>query len=342
MLATLPDVFGTLKGRIDLRPATGSGPGLKTPSDPVNLVFVGDADPLRIRTALLSLTPDRDPNWEIVAGRFARWRDAIGHLHATHAGDHGWCASAVQLELGRYKGSRAHLRLFAYESFTLGAAHVEFLPKGDYRHQVVSWELGEELVAQELIRAGVLAEPPVRVGPIETGLERTIPAALVLAAPTGLASLARLPRGTLAPAPIRGNGYVSALMLKPLPPAEGERSWSSVSLDLATDVTDPCLGADDERFRVTGPVCLEQELVTSADTLTVRLAVRGSVAVGERRFGHVVEGQVASLRRRRTRAALLGDYRVTNGAGEDASWWRRIRSRLVSGREPVLSIGRSE
>ncbi len=341
MVSTLPDLFGTGLGRIGFRPTTGAGPDLQRPSDPVNLAFFGDADPLRIRTALLSLSAERDGEWAVLAGRRARWRDAIGHLHATFVADRGWCASAVQLELGRYKGVRAHLRLFAYEHFTLGSAHVEFLPGGAFEHEVVSWELGERLVVEELMRAGVLAEAPVRLGPIETGLERTISAASVRAAPPQLASLAGLSRSTLCPSPIRGAGYVTSLLLAPLPPAEGERSWAAVSLDLSTDVKDPSDGADPGRLRVEGPLHLEQELVTGAGALTVRLAVRGSVAVDGTGLGEVVEGQVARLRRRQTRVALVGDYRVMANVGGPPTWWRRIRSRLTSGREPILSIGRN-
>ena len=336
-LATLPALFDDGR-RLAFRPATGAGPDLKRPSDPVNLIFLGEADPLRIRTALLALQAERDPKWHVLAGRNARWRDAIGHIHTVFVADHGWSASAVQLELGRYKRARAHLRLFAYEGFTLAAAHVEFLPTGGFEHEVVSWELGEELVVSELLRAGLLADAPARIGPFETGLDRRIEADTLRAAPEGLASLAGLSRLAVAPTKVPGAGYLTALNLAPLPPAEGERSWTRVWLDLSTDVRRPCSG--DERMHIRGPLSLEQELFTGSGNLSARLAVRGSVTVDGTQVGEVSEGQITRLCQRRTRAALLGDYQVMAKTGSRPTWRRRVRARLTSGGEPSHRIGR--
>ena len=338
-LATLPSLFGDGQ-RLSFRPATGAGPDLRRPSDPVNLVFQGDADPLRIRTALLSLQAERDTKWQVVAGRNARWRDAIGHLQTVFVADHGWSASAVQLELGRYKRARAHLRLFPYKGFTLAAAHVEFLPLGGFEHEVVSWELGEELVVAELTRAGILEDPPARIGPFATGLDRRIGPAAARSAPAGLISLAGLSRLSAGPEEVPGAGYLTALHLRPLPPAEGERSWTRVCLDLSTNVNTSCPGSSDELMHIRGPLRLEQELITGSGRLTARLAVRGTLTVDDTQLGQVAEGQITRLRRLHTRAAYLGDYQVMKRAGTRPTWRRRVRARLTSGGEPFHKIGR--
>lgn len=342
ILTTLPTLFGE-RDRPVFRTATGAGPDLMRPSDPVNLIFLGDAEPLRIRTSLLALSANRDARWQVVAGRSARWRDAIGHLHTAFVQGQGWSVSAIQLELGRYKGARAHLRLFPFDGFTLGAAHVEFLPAGGFEHEVVSWELGEELVTSELRRAGLLTDAPSRIGPFETGLDRRISRDAMGTIPRGLADLAGLtgvPPTDREEVEIAGAGYLSAIHLSPLPVAEGERSWTRVCLDLATDIQNPLDVANPESLHIRGPIRLEQELVTGPDNLTVRMAVHGSVSVGGERIGQVSEGQIARLRKKSTRAALLSDYKILDEIGSPPMWSRRVRTRVTSGGEPTFRVGR--
>lgn len=59
---------------------------------------------------------------------------------------------------------RFHLRLFNVGGVTLGGAHFEFLIPGTSDHQVVSWELAEQLVTLDLARSGRLAAPPASTG----------------------------------------------------------------------------------------------------------------------------------------------------------------------------------
>jgi len=287
-----------------------------------------------------------------VAGRNARWHDAIGHIQTVFVEGHGWSACAVQLELGRYKNARAHLRLFPYAGFTLAAAHVEFLPVGGFEHQVVSWALGEELVVSELRRTRLLRDAPARIGPFETGIDRDIDVATMRSAPEGLISLAGLTPLTPSPLTVPGAGYLTALNLAPLPAAEGERSWTRVCLDLSTDFRRSCDrsehrpehrstdGSAGDLLFIQGPLCLEQELVTGSGNLTTRLAVRGSVTVDGDQIGEVAESQVTRLRQRHTRAALVGDYKLLEKDGLRPTWRRRVRARLTSGGEPSHRIGR--
>lgn len=121
--------------------------------DPVNLLFVGNADPRTIRAALLSVDENR------VGFPFplpCRWQDVPeGGIQATYAEETGWTGSAIQLSCGDYSRLRFHLRLFAAGAWTIGAVHVEFLIPGTTEHQVLSWELAEQFVAYDLARSGM-------------------------------------------------------------------------------------------------------------------------------------------------------------------------------------------
>ena len=79
--------------------------------DPVNLVFVGEADPLDIRAALLALDGNR-PGTPPMPPFTSRWTDAIGDVQMTYGDEDGWSGSAIQLACGDYAPLRFHLRLF--------------------------------------------------------------------------------------------------------------------------------------------------------------------------------------------------------------------------------------
>jgi len=106
-----------------------------TPSDPINLVFVGKADPRAIRAALLALDGDRTAFGYPNDYPFnATWSDANGDVQTSYADGEGWVGNVIQLQLGRYEFGRVHLRLFRTGSafgdggvWTLGGAHFEIL-----------------------------------------------------------------------------------------------------------------------------------------------------------------------------------------------------------------------
>lgn len=135
-----------------------------TPRDPVNLVFVGQADPRAIRATLMSLDGNRSGS--PFAPFDCTWNDAVGGLQAAWSEAEGWSGSAIQLECGAYGPVRFHLRFFEAGGIALGGAHFEFLIPGTSDHQVVSWELAEQLVTFDLARAGVLGDAPGSTGPI--------------------------------------------------------------------------------------------------------------------------------------------------------------------------------
>jgi len=86
-----------------LWPFTGTGvPG--EASDPINLIFQGDADPRPIRQALLALDGDRTAFGFPAAFPFnCTWADAIGRQQTAYAAAEGWQGSSIQMQCGDYE-----------------------------------------------------------------------------------------------------------------------------------------------------------------------------------------------------------------------------------------------
>lgn len=168
----------------------------EAPVDPINLVFTGQADPLQIRAALMALDGDRTAYGLPDAYPFnATWTDAIGDVQTDWSDGEGWVANYVQLQLGGYEPVRVHLRLFQTGApfgdgvWTLGGAHFDLLIPGTADHQVLSWEIGEQLLMVDMMRSGLLdaANPIGNTGLINAAPSyRTIPAAIYNGLPDDL------------------------------------------------------------------------------------------------------------------------------------------------------------
>lgn len=150
-------------------PYTGSG--FSTVSDPINLIFVGEADSRSIRAALLALDGNRAPHFPNVFPFNCTWKDAVGGAQTSYSEAEGWTASEIQLECGDYNPIRFHIRLFQAGEWTLANAHLDVLIPGTNQHEVVAWEMGEQFVAFDMARTGLLAAAPA-------------PSALIHPAPT--------------------------------------------------------------------------------------------------------------------------------------------------------------
>ena len=106
--------------------------------DPVNLVFVGKANPEQIRDALLALDGNRTALGFPDAPPFNMpWKDASGDVQTGYAEPAGWVGNEIQLTVGDYGPVRFHLRLFRTANpfgdggwWTVGAAHFEALVPG--------------------------------------------------------------------------------------------------------------------------------------------------------------------------------------------------------------------
>jgi len=184
------------------------------PSDPINLVFLGDADPRLVRQALMSLDGNRT---ELPAAPpfDCTWRDAIGAPETSWAEAEGWTGNAIGLECGDYGLLRVHLRLFRQGDMTLGGAHFELLIPGTTTHQVLSWEFAEWFVKADLERSGFLVTPPEATPPITTAPSwRSIRWQVFNGVPVPLRGLLGLPLGNQsADVPIPNDGLATILRL---------------------------------------------------------------------------------------------------------------------------------
>lgn len=241
-----------------------------SPVDPVNVIFVGQADPLQLRAALLSLDGDRTPYFPDAYPFNALWSDAVGDVQTTWAGEEGWSANYVQLQLGTYEPVRAHLRLFETASpfgdgvWTVGAAHFEVLIPGTADHQVLQWELAEQLVTVDLIRSGLLDPglPMMPSGPINAAPTfREIPAVIYNGLPPELQQLVLgpgAPPQVTDPVGIPTDGQATIFQLAsavPIPPG----TWSqSFTLTYQQVVPKPFCNDGTQFVLVTGPVDFER------------------------------------------------------------------------------------
>ncbi len=128
-----------------------------TPSDPINLVFLG-TDPRVIRRALMGLGPS--PKLGCV------WLDGMGYEQAAWAETGGWVGGEVQLACSspdKPLGSpfRLHLRLFRQGALTLGAAHFELNIPHTAEHEALAWDFARDLVTYDMGRAGAAVQAPV-------------------------------------------------------------------------------------------------------------------------------------------------------------------------------------
>jgi hypothetical protein len=202
-------------GSVSFWPYTGvdlSG----TPQDPVNLILTGKADPRALRAALFSLDGDRTAfGLPDVFPFNCRWSDAIGDLQTGYNETSGWTGSAIQLACGEFGPLRFHVRLFDAGAVTLGNAHFEVLIPGTTEHQVLSWELAEQLVTVDLVRSGLLGAAPGTSGLINSAPAfRDIPSQIYNSLPAELKVTIGGPPGTVSGAvPIATNGQATLFQL---------------------------------------------------------------------------------------------------------------------------------
>ncbi len=250
-----------------------------TPSDPINLIFTGDADPARIRAALMALDGDRTAfGFPPVSPFNERWADAIGDVQTTFADEPGWLGSVIQLRLGQYEPLRVHLRLFgpgateaegSDASWTLGGAHFEALIPGTADHQVLSWTIARQVVMVDLIRSGLLtAVPPAMTNPISASPSfRDIPAVIYNGLPPELKGLIGGPQGPVSEAvPLESDGRAAILAMSGTP-AAAAGSWTQrFSLAYGQVVPKPlCSDGPYDWVYVAGPVEFEKTATVDAD-----------------------------------------------------------------------------
>jgi hypothetical protein len=253
-------------GSISIWPYTGvdfSG----TPQDPINLIFTGKSDPRAIRSALMSLNGDRSAfRMPPVYPFNCTWSDAIGDLQTGYNAEAAWVGSAIQLACGGYGPVRFHVRLFEAGAVTLGNAHFEVLIPGTADHQVLSWELAEQLVKVDFLRSGLLdaASPLGGTGRINDVPFREIPEPIYNGLPADLKSLIGGPAGNVgAPVPIATDGQATVFNLASEAARAGGSEQSFV-ITYGQVIPRPFCGAGSEFLLVEGPVSLRKSVQVAA------------------------------------------------------------------------------
>jgi len=240
-----------------------------TPADPVNLFFVGNADPVKIRAALMSLDGNR-PAFPPVYPFNATWSDCIGNVQTNYSEAEGWQGSVIQLQLGAYSPVRVHLRLWrtgapfgSGGTWTVGAVHWDLTIPGTADHQVLAWELPQQVVLVDLLRSGLLdpTAPFAMTGVInQTPSFRTIPPPIYNGIPDALKIPLGLPPGPSAvPVGIPNDGRATIFYLTGEAAPQTGHFSDAFSLTYNQIIPKPfCSDGPLDFVRVSGPVTLSR------------------------------------------------------------------------------------
>ena len=241
-----------------------------TPADPVNLIFVGNVDPVKIRAALLALDGNRPAPLPPVYPLTARWSDAIGNVQTNYSEGEGWQGSVIQLQLGAYGPVRIHLRLWrtgapfgSGGTWTVGAVHWDLLIPGTADHQVLAWELPQQVVLVDMLRSGLLdtTTPFATTAVINQAPGfRTIPPPIYNGIPGGLKLLLGLPAGSSAvPVPIPNDGRATILNVTGAAPPQTGHLSDGFSITYNQIIPRPfCSDGPLDWVHVSGPVTLSR------------------------------------------------------------------------------------
>jgi hypothetical protein len=269
------DLGGTIRRLWPFASAT-----LETPDDPINLILTDVADPRNIRNALLALDGNRGAPFPPVFPFTCTWSDAIGGLMAGYGAESGWAGGAIQLQCGSYGPIRFHLRLFDLGDYTVANAHFEVVIPGTADHQVLSWELAEQLVTYDLARTGLLGAPPSATAPITPApSHRAIPSVIYNGLPAELRALIGGPAVPAADVGIANDGRATVFTLAgqatPAPAPTGQ--VFTITYDQV--IPKPfCVSGPGDFVLVRGPVTLEQE-VDPSDGYRMSFRARGELSV---------------------------------------------------------------
>ncbi|HKV70664.1 MAG TPA: hypothetical protein VJN62_05415 [Gemmatimonadales bacterium] len=258
------------------------------PEDPVSLVFRGGAaaaDPRSIRAALVKLDGDRSafgfPN---VPPFNCTWSDAIGDVQAAFTEENGWVGSAIQLGCGDFGPMRFHVRLFGMgNGWTIGGAHFEVLIPGTTTHQVLSWELAEQLVTVDLLRTGLLdaANPIGDTGPINASPFRTIPAVIYNGLPGDLRAVIGGPAADqTADVPIQTDGHATVFNVAAAAQQTAGTALQDFTIQFNQVIPKPfCASGPADFVLVQGPVHLTETIQTTATDYNTQFHATGKLTV---------------------------------------------------------------
>jgi hypothetical protein len=318
-----------------------------TAQDPINLIFYGKADPREIMAALMSLDGNRtDFGFPDEPPFNQTWQDAVGFVQTTYGTGYGWVAGAVQLACGDYGPIRFHIRLFRMGIWTVGNAHFEVLIEGTSDHQVLSWELAEQLVIADFMRSGLLdgAMPVIPVGQINQGPFRGIPWYIYNELPQALKDIVGGPETVSDSAMIPSDGQAVILNLANSVPVQADSRSSEFDINYSITMPKPfCASGEYDLVNVQGPVHLVQKVwLTDSHIYHMTFHAQGQLFVtpingqtgepsGETYIANVREKYLAFLSDKDARAESML-FQIMIPEDEDVSW---IYKKLI-----VKSVGR--
>jgi hypothetical protein len=260
-------------------PYTGTGFGpTGHESDPINLIFTGHNDPRSIRAALLALDGNRGSPLPFFQ---CTWDDAMGDNQTAYAAAEGWTGSAIQLECGSYQGLRFHMRLFRAGGLTLANAHFETVIPGTHQHEVLSWELAQQFVVADFMRAGLLAEVPAVTDPInQAPAYRTINPLIYmhpLIAPLHPIINAEAVGSSFG---IRSSGDAVVLNLASTVAAEPGTRVQELVINFNQVIPKPFCAGPTDYVHVSGPLHMRQEVsVSGSGVFNRQMHVEGELTV---------------------------------------------------------------
>jgi hypothetical protein len=265
---------------LEMWPYTASLIGA-APSDPMNVVFP-DIDPRSLRAALMMLDGNRTAFGFPDAAPFnCTWKEAMGSNQVGYASPVDWTASAIQLECGDYAPLRFHIRMFPSGDWTIANAHFEVIVPGTNEHEVLAWELAEQLVTVDFVRSGLLVAPPSGTQVITPEPTfRAINPLIYSGLPPELQGLIGGPIGPVTdPVPMANDGRATVLALGG--PVGNERVVSKREFVLDFDQTIPkpfCSSGPLDYLYVTGPIRFTQQVVVArSGNYMTRFHARGQL-----------------------------------------------------------------
>jgi len=244
-----------------------SGFGFDQPSDPVSLIWIGNADPRALRSALLLLDGDRTAFGFPDAFPFnCAWHDDPEvQPEVAYTSASGWVGSPIELECGMYDQARLHLRFFDVGGATVGGAPFEVYIPGTLEHQTISWELAEQIVVVDFLRSGLLdpTVPLFTTGPINPSPFGTIPAVIYNGIPAGLRQAIGGPLADVTdPVPIANDGHATVLNLSASVDGQPLVAHRRFVESFDQVIPQPFCGPGPDAFLyVKGPVTLDQRVV---------------------------------------------------------------------------------
>ena len=255
---------------LQLWPYQGFGFGVQ--SDPVNLIWIGQADPRLLRAALLGLNGDRTAFGFPNAFPFnCTWHDEPEvQPEVAYTAASGWVGAPIMLECGSFDQARFHLRFFDVgNGVTVGGAPFEVFIPGTVDHQTISWALAEQFVVADFVRTGLLdpSAPFFTTGSLNPTAFGTIPAVIYNGIPVELRAAIGGPLGDVtSDVPIPSSGEATVLNLRDhvaTSPADVRRSWVQQFNQV---IPQPfCATGPNAFLYVTGPVAMDQHALFTAD-----------------------------------------------------------------------------